>query len=152
MMLVLSAEAVPPFGKSEDQHTGLGPVRPRVEKQQAPPLIQNFQLGLLSEEIWHSFCGGNLGDVVVECREGTELPLVFKLNSDLFTMEGVPQKKITLRVDKTFYIRHVAGAFLFSWDEVSWCGFSNFFKGTSDIDFNIDHNGPEVSVEFLLVP
>ncbi len=115
------------------------------------PGEQPTQILLLSEvtdPIWDDFWHGRLGDAVIECPEGSELPLIFKFKSNLFSLVEEPLK---LKVDRTFYLRYLGADFLFSLDAVDWWSFSQFFRGKINADFDIIDNEPEVSIELELL-
>ena len=108
---------------------------------------QILHLSEVTDLLWYSFWHGRLGDVVIECPEGSELPIFFKFKSTLFSLVEEPLK---LKVDRTFYLRFLGSDFLFSLDTVDWWGFSQFFKGKLNADFDIIDNEPEVSIELVL--
>jgi hypothetical protein len=113
--------------------------------------VQIFPLAQVTEEMWDRFVAGRLGDVAIECPKGAELPVFFKLNTNLFSLVNEPKEPIRLKVERRFFVRFPGTDFLFSLDTVEWWGFPHFFKGHLHTDFDIMPTGPEVCLEFDLV-
>lgn len=57
-------------------------------------------------------------DVVLECREGTEIPLRYFVTNGIFSLHLDPN--LTVKVEKTIYLRVVGKKCYASYDLVNW--------------------------------
>lgn len=90
----------------------------------------------INQETLQTFLQGKLTDFVLECPEGTKLPLYFSLKGDIMASEEQETTPLFITFSRTFYIRCEKDQWLFSVDGNEWKGLLDFFTGT--ISFGLD--------------
>jgi len=84
----------------------------------------------LNQQKIDRFSQGKLGDHILECSEGTCLPLKMDLKGEFLALESSNAAPLYLKLLKTCYIRcEEKENFLFSTDLQNWKEFSEFFTG-----------------------
>jgi hypothetical protein len=89
--------------------------------------VEIVKLSDLKQEMVEKFAEGKRDDLIVECKEGTSLPLKIDLKGQCLALESAP---LNLKVLKSCYIRCQGDKeFLFSSDLLTWKNFGDFFTG-----------------------
>lgn len=83
-------------------------------------------------------------ELVIECEEGTEVPLQANISGGLLDITGLENAKV--KINRPFFIKMSKEALLFSLDEKEWQSFTEFIHGT--LSFGIAE--PQEKVAFFL--
>lgn len=112
---------------------------------------QMVSLPELSDRVMQDFSAGNIGDLIVECPEGTLLPFKLALKGCFLTLEPDSPQSLYLKVLKTCYVRCVGKEnYLFSTDLHTWKGFFEFFTGEVKVSVETEEGGPVALLEVEL--
>lgn len=90
-------------------------------------------------------------DAILECVEGSYLPLRLFIRGDILQVEeGAPL--VMLRVQQTFYIKVEEESFFFSKDAVDWLPLLDFVTGFASLGLGTEdgHSVAEAGVELYL--
>ena len=121
-------------------------------RAEAPGPNQIIRLSDLNERMIQDFVQGNMGDFfIVECTEGTYLPLQLNVSGEFLNLLPETSSPIYIKVMKTCYIRSDSEMnFLFSADLQNWKNFSEFFKGALNASVLPGNEGPVAQLHFDL--
>jgi len=92
---------------------------------------------------------GMHSDLVVECPEGTEVPISFLHNTPLFSLFCSPN--LSVKVDKTCYLRFVKKKVYMSENATQWDKPSKFLEGRYTAGLKIDKKSG-LKVESAVTP
>ncbi|MFI5343019.1 MAG: hypothetical protein ACHQUC_02235 [Chlamydiales bacterium] len=106
--------------------------------------LRVIKLTDLSQELLQDYFSGKCEDIVLECSEGTSLPLNLTMRGDFVLMEGGEQTLQTIRILNTCYIKCSGEEFLFSVDLETWKEFFDFFTGSFGIEIHLQENGVQI--------
>lgn len=109
----------------------------------APVLGQTVivPIATVSQETLQDLMEGDSEDMVLECAEGSTLPLKLFISGDVIeTDEDSPL--VSLRVLQTFYIKVQDSGFLFSRDGRDWLSLLEFVTGTASLGLGMDASQP----------
>jgi hypothetical protein len=98
------------------------------------PIEKNWQtisLSNLKDGDVENFCHGKLKDSIIECSEGSFIPLKLTVKGEYLSLSN---DSSDLKVMKTCYVRcEEMGKFLFSSDLEEWKEFGEFFTGSINV-------------------
>ena len=104
----------------------------------------------LNQQEIEGFSQGRLGDHILECHEGTFLPLKMDLKGEFLSLQSTAAP-LYLKIMKTCYIRcEEKEHFLFSTDLQSWKDFSEFFTGRVGVSVKAEKDGVIAGLEIEL--
>ena len=118
-----------------------------------PELLSNqiIRLSNLSDRVIQDFSQGHMGDLVVECLAGTNLPFKLTLKGEFLGLDTDSSTPLYLKVLKTCYVRcEEKEHFLFSSDLQTWKEFSEFFTGELKVSVEAENGGPVAGLQFEL--
>lgn len=104
------------------------------------------------EEVDQLFSQGKLlNNVILECTEGSLLPLKISIKGDLLSLDSEDKNPMTLKILKTFYIRcDEKEQFFFSTDLQEWKEFSEFSTGMLNALLKSENGVPTASLDLQL--
>lgn len=88
------------------------------EIKQLPEVTKIITLDGLSTEMIEELLSSNHPDIVIECKEGAFVPLQFLYNVHIASLKYSPD--LTLKVEKSFYLRFINKKAYMSEDLVIW--------------------------------
>jgi len=102
---------------------------------------QVIALRELTKEMVEDFFTGKTPQAILECTEGSNLPLYLSLKGEFLALEG-EAPSIKIRVLKTCFIKCQKESFFFSSDLENWKEFDEFFTGEVGVCLNIEDETP----------
>lgn len=112
---------------------------------------QILNLKELNQKEIEGFSQGKLNDHILECSEGTYLPLKMVLTGEFLAVESAAETPLYLKILKTCYIRcEEKENFLFSTDLEEWKEFSEFFTGRVNVSVKAQKDGTIAGLELEL--
>jgi len=103
----------------------------------------------INERTVRDFSEGKMGGYILECPEGTHLPLEMILSGEFLALES--HERTHLKILKTCYIQcKERENFLFSTDLKKWETFSDFFIGKLKVSLNVQNDELVAEVELEL--
>jgi hypothetical protein len=112
---------------------------------------QILNLEELNQKEIEGFSQGKLGEHILECSEGTYLPMNIILSGEFLALESANTAPLYLKVLKTCYIRcEEKENFLFSTDLQEWKEFSEFFTGRVNVSVKAEKDGTIAGLELEL--
>jgi hypothetical protein len=107
-----------------------------AKEKNFPKITQMVELTAIDPILLNELVLGLHPDVVIECREGTTLPLKFLQNYELFSVKWVPN--LTLHVNQHCYFRCVGKKPYMSQDLITWEKASKLLDVTYKVNVTID--------------
>jgi hypothetical protein len=84
----------------------------------------------MDQKITEELLNGKLPHLILECSEGTTLPLNILLSGQYLELESTELPPYTLKIVKTCYLKFIEEDVVFSSDLKEWKNFQQFFTGT----------------------
>lgn len=110
-----------------------------------------ISLSELNRETVEDFWQGKIGNIVLECPEGTCLPVKMAVKGEFLALESPVAPSLYLKVLKTCYIRCVEREhFVFSEDLQNWKEPSEFFTGRFSVSVGVQDGQPMAELELEL--
>ncbi|MBM3207667.1 MAG: hypothetical protein FJZ57_03565 [Chlamydiae bacterium] len=107
----------------------------------------------LNNRLMESFCNGEIKDVIVECLQGTSIPLKVIVKGQFLALESTSGSSFYFKVLKTCYVRcEEKENYLFSSDLQTWKSFSDFFTGELKVSVEVEKGEPIVGLQLELDP
>ena len=119
----------------------------RSEKSTDQEEFNMMSLGDFAKAIEAGMPIDKMRHIILECAQGTELPLKMTIRGDVLTLEP---NLFTLKLLKTFYIKSGKGPLLFSSDMKDWKEFSEFFLGKAAASLDFQNQLAQVNLELEL--
>ncbi len=120
----------------------------------ATPLLADFDdydiisLEDVCDDIGKAFFSGSMPLLVIECPEGTILPLRISIKGDCVSIED--DNLLFMKILHPCYVRYEHNDLLFSTDLLNWTTTSAFFSGDMHIFLGMVDDFPEVELRFDL--
>lgn len=107
------------------------------EKKFNDPVEKIIPITELSKaDMAQAFFGGGVQNIAVECKEGMELPLKYFGNFGPFSVKFLPN--LSIKVEKTCYIRMGGRKAYISYDLENWQSLSRTIEGMPMADIKIN--------------
>lgn len=87
-----------------------------------------INLTTLTPENLKDFLAETSTPFIVECPEGSMIPINIYIKGDFLDQESAPT--LNLKIRKTCYIKNFQSSLLFSLDKANWRDFQEFFTGS----------------------
>ena len=104
---------------------------------QAAEVTKVIPIQKVTEEMISNVMKGESTDVAVECTAGVSIPLNLFLKGNLISLEAMKDSHYSVRILKTFYLRHDGKEVVFSHDLNQWKSVLDFTTGSTGISLNI---------------
>ncbi|MCB1134708.1 MAG: hypothetical protein KDK78_00445 [Chlamydiia bacterium] len=103
----------------------------------------------MSDEMFAEFLSGTCSDVILECKEGTVLPIQFDFKGDFIAIQqgDAPASVVVL---KSCYVKCAEGDFFFSTDLDEWKDFEAFFTGRLGFSMKVENSLPSLACDLDL--
>jgi hypothetical protein len=88
-----------------------------------------------------------LTNTIIECAQGTELPVKMTIQGDMLSLEP---NLFTIKLLKTCYIKSGKGPLLFSSDLKKWQKFADYFVGKTAASLNFQDQFAQINLELEL--
>ena len=118
-----------------------------------PEWSQNkiISISELDDGFMEHFSKGEINDVIVECLQGTSIPLQVIVKGQFLSLESTSGSSLYFKVLKTCYVRcEKKNNFLFSSDLQTWKGFSDFFTGELKVSVEVENGEPILGLQLEL--
>ncbi len=109
--------------------------------------VQVITLNEVSQTAVEQMMSGDYPNIILECAEGTVLPITFAFKSDFLSLETSSQAPLSLRILKSCYMKNDHGVFMFSDEGVHWKDFFDYFTGSFGLYLLAENQVPFINID-----